>query len=151
MSKSKSQQYEQNNVYTQMPPVDSPDIQAFRDFQLNNDLLAPQLNYQYATAERDLNNSIDSAYSGITNPFLRAQMKQQGQAQLEQQRGVALEQGQYDLNRLQLAQREALAKLTKPQTVETKSYGYGPAPGNSTAGSAIGAGAAVATTAIIVA
>jgi hypothetical protein len=131
--------YHETQTYTNIAPPDTPDIQALRGFNVNDDLLEPTLNAQFAHAQTNLENEYDSPYSGINNPYASARLKDLGRMNLMAQKGSALAQGAFNRQQLELAKQEALARLTAPQLVQTGKSGT--APGQSILGSLIqGAG-----------
>jgi hypothetical protein len=144
MGKKKPQTATITREYNFFTPPDTPDIRAFREFQPDTTLLDPSLAYQFAVAQRDIENRYASPFTGINNPVVSAALRDRALADLMEKRGTALRGGAFDVNRLRLAQLEALAGLTRPQlqmVKGTEPYGGG---GPSTVGGiASGAGAVI--------
>lgn len=107
--------YEQNTEV-----AETPDLANFRAFSPNISMLKPAVDAQFENARRQITDSY-GAYSGIPSQVARNQMRDEGLADLEGERAMALAQGSDEAERLKLAQLESLAGMTK----KTKSYGYG--------------------------
>ncbi len=138
-----------------MTPPDTQDITNYRNFQIpinSATTLATEnmgrmnrgedvtgfgfsqpIQQRYAHAQRDLQNSYNTPYSGISNPLLRQGLLTANMNKLNEQKGQELSNaaagenqfwtglsagGQQDAISAQLAQKEALARLTAPQLAQ---------------------------------
>ena len=84
-------------------------------------------------------------YSGIANPFAAARMKQIGLQELADRESSAMADANLDMNQLDLQNKQFLAGLRKPEWIQTKQWGYGEQPKQSSGllDSIIGGGATV--------
>lgn len=159
----------------------SPDIDAYRNFtiptnsattlatdQMNRlnkgeDVsgfgFAAPINQRYARAGKDVENSYNSAYSGVGNPVLRQNLIQSQKMKLNEAKGQELgnaaanEQqfwtglsagGQQDNISALLGQKDALARLTSPQLASPTVIPGQPGIGSQIAGGAASAGISAA-------
>ncbi len=133
---------------------DTPDIQAYRDWQPQGD---PGLGYQYANARNRLNQSFDNPLGGYATPAMRDAMLRTGNRQLNQDESQAFRQQAYDINNQRSGQLGSLAALTRGSNTTGTSSGTGNMSGTGTAtqsqsgiswGEILGAGAQVGSAAI---
>lgn len=109
----------QTNTFDWKTP---PETEAYKDFAAwkpDTRLLDESLGYQYQSAARDLDTTYNSPWSGLNNPVLAATLRSRAQQNLNEQESTAKRGGQQDVNRLELARREALARLAAPQLVQS--------------------------------
>jgi hypothetical protein len=146
--------FEQNtDQTTETEAIDTPDIQALRAYTPDMTILNAGLDAQFENARRNLTDSY-GAYSGIPSQVVRNRLRDEGLADLEGKRSVALAEGSERAQALKMAQLEALAQLTgRTRTRQTgKNYGYNTSvlqpQGSNIAGSAISGGAGVAASVI---
>lgn len=99
--------------------LDTPDLNAFRGFDANLNMLRPALDAQLNTELAGIRDTY-GAYTNIPSSVSRLTMKRRAEGDAYRNRGLALAEGNDANQRLKLAQLESLANLTK----KTKSSGY---------------------------
>lgn len=149
--------FETNKQYGWMAPDSWGDLDAYRNFDFNNalgdQLLAPELERQFATTARDLKTSYASPYGSEMGAEERQQGYRDSLERLNESRAGATEQASFDRSRL-LAQLEAqrkaqIAGMTAPQLVNTKESGYGQKQGGGGFWGSLAQGGLAAATAFL--
>lgn len=123
------------------------DIAALRAFNPSTALLEPQVNAQFANAERQLNDQY-GAYTGIPSQVARNRLRDMGRDDLMASRSLAMAQGNTEAQALKMAQLEALANLTATKKTAGFNSSLDPNKG-STTNSLISGAASIGTAAII--
>lgn len=106
----------------------APSWQEFEDaknFQFNDDLLAPAVDAQYDQSRDDLEDSLNSAFAGNLSEAGRARILAAEGARINNDRSTALAQGQYQRNQQDWEKQKFVTALRAPQMVNKRSYGYG--------------------------
>jgi len=124
--------------------VDTPDIQAARNFDPQFDVLDAATRNEYQMARDDNERRMNSSFSGGVPLSMKLTQPARFAQKLLSQRGVALSQGEDAKKRLQLQQKLGLAELTKGVDTKGKESGY--QSGEGWLGGAIKTGAQLATT-----
>lgn len=147
--------FEQNtDQTTETEAIDTPDIQALRAYTPDTSILNAGLDAQFENARRNVTDSY-GAYSGIPSQVVRNRLRDEGLADLEGKRSVALAEGNERAQALKMAQLEALAQLTgRTKTRSTgKNAGYNTSviqpQGSGIGGSLVSGGATIGAAAII--
>ena len=99
---------------------DTPDIIAARGFQPRID---PSIGARLGEKERQLEDSMVSPTGGYVTPQIRDAILRSGRRGLMQEAGIQTRAGQYDANRLEGANKLALAGLTRGSTSSGTSTG----------------------------
>ncbi len=108
---------------------DTPDIQAYRQWQPQTD---PGLSYQYANARNRLNDSFDNPLGGYATAGMRDAIQRSGNRQLNQDESQAFRSGAYDVNQQKAGQLGNLAGLTRGVNTTGTSSGTGTMSGSGT-------------------
>lgn len=128
--------FETNKEYGWQTPPSWKGLEDYQNFDFNSvlgdQLLAPELERQFATSARDLKTSFNSPYGSEMGAEERQQGYRDSLTNLNEARSNATEQANFDRSRL-LAQLEAqrkaqIAGMTAPQLTNTREYGYGQKP-----------------------
>jgi len=107
----------------------SPDIQAYRDWQPQAD---PSIPYRYANAKTQLDQSFSNPLGQYTTPAVREATQRAAGGDLMQQEGEAMRESQYDVNAQTGAKQGFLASLTAPRTSTSSGTGASSGTGSST-------------------
>jgi hypothetical protein len=127
--------------------INTPDIDAYRGYQPNTDILQAAVNAQFRRAQRQ-NEDQFGAYSGISSQVARNRLQSMAADDLNSSRGLALAEGNTQAQRLKMAQLESLANLT----AKRHDYGYNsqiPSQQPGLLGSIVGGAASAGTAALI--
>ena len=116
--------YSQTNTFTEWRPTETPDLQALRNFQDQNELLAPALRSQYDRQVQRGENEINSAYNARIAPEARLAMLGNLRRNASADLGANLAQGAYNNKQLELQRRMAIAEMTLGRPLQTGSSGY---------------------------
>jgi hypothetical protein len=99
--------------------VDTPDIQAFRDFAPDTSMLSSTLSKRFGDRRREVRDSY-GAYSGIPSQVARNALRDQALAGVDEAEGLALAEGDQRAQALKMAKLGTIADLTK----KSKSSGF---------------------------
>lgn len=135
--------------------IDTPDIEAFRAFAPDTNMLGATLSKNLDDRRRAITDSY-GAYTGIPSQVARNRLRDEALAEVDATQSLALAEGSEKAQALKMAQLETLARLTgqTKTTNKGKQSGYNtsviqPQQGPGIAGSLISGSAGVATAAII--
>lgn len=139
------------NEYTEWRPSDTEDIKAVRNMADRPETLAPAQQAQYDRARERNDNRFGSAYNTNLPTAARLAMQSEADRDLTADYGTAQNQAAYDAYGANLSRRLALANLTTGRPLQSKSYGYGTQPRQSSgvAAAGISGGATVAAAALV--
>lgn len=129
--------------------LDTPDIQAFRDFNPEATQLAPILATRFGRDRQAIEDSY-GAYSGIPSQVARNRLRDMALSEAGQNEAAAVSQGVIEGKKMRADQLGALAALTAGKNkkgYESQQVQQG--PGNGIASSAISAGGGIVAAAII--
>lgn len=107
----------------------SPDLQAYRDWQPQVD---PSIPYRFAHEKTHLQDSFNSPLGQYTTPAVREATQRAAEGDLIQQEGQAMREGQYDVNAQTGAKQGYLAGMTTPRTTTSSGAGTSSGTGSST-------------------
>jgi hypothetical protein len=130
----KDRSFETNRNFEWMQTPSWKGLDDYANYDLGDQLLNPQLDYQFADSARSLKESYNSPYGSEANADERTQGYRDSLERLGEQRGVALEQAGFDRKKLELQRRADIAGLMKPQLLNTKEFGYGEKQSNGSGG-----------------
>jgi len=149
-STAKKAPFERNTTYEAWTPPDTADITALREYGDTAETLQPALEGQYNRARENNARRYRSQYNqGGTTAAARIAQEGEAERGLTADYGAALGQSAYDAKQQGLARRTFLAGLTVPRPLATKESGYNSQVVDSFWGKAMGAGASVASAAIL--
>jgi hypothetical protein len=105
------------NTYDWMKIPSTPELEAFKSFEIQDDPSAPFL---FAGQRRDLLNTYQNPYGSYTTPEMREQMTRAGLAEIGQNEAQAFRERNFDKNRMKLGQLQAAMAYSRPELVQTK-------------------------------
>jgi|SRR5262245_34744822 len=146
--------FEQNTYNTtETEAIDTPDIQAFRAFAPDTKMLGEVTAKRFGDRRREIRDTY-GAYTGIPSQVARNAIRDEALDEVDEAEGLALAEGNAQVQALKMAQLEALARMTgRTRTTSTgRNAGYNTSviqPQSSGLGAAaIGGGATVAASVI---
>ncbi len=108
---------------------DTPDIQAYRQWQPQTD---PTIPYAAASAHERLHSSFDNPLGGYATPAMRDAIQRSGDRQIDQNASQAFRTSAYDVNQQKAGQLGNLASLTRGVNTTGTSIGTGNMSGTGT-------------------
>lgn len=110
------------STYGYQPGASSPDIDAYRDADFDID---PSIGHRLGEKERQLKDSFVSPTGGYVTPQIKDAILRSGQRNLMQDASQATREGQFDVNKLKLAQKAGVAGMTAPVLTQTSGTSSG--------------------------
>lgn len=107
----------------------SPDLQAYRDWEPEND---PSIPYRFAHERTHLQDSFSNPLGQYTTPAVREATQRAAEGNLMQQEGQAMRESQYDANNWTDQKLRFLGGLTAPRTSTSSGTGTSTGTGSST-------------------
>lgn len=95
---------------------ETPDIAAYRGYRAQVD---PSIGYRVGGAIRRMQSSFKNPAGGYSTPAMRDAIQRSQERSLLESGSEAMREGQYDVNRMDMARLSDLASLTAPRTVQS--------------------------------
>jgi hypothetical protein len=102
--------------------IDNADIQAFRAFAPDTNMLSATLANNFNNRRREIRDSY-GAYTGIPSQVVRNQLRDEALAEVDSAESLALAEGSTQAQALKMAQLEALASLTRGTRAKNRTSG----------------------------
>ena len=128
--------------------LETPDIQAFRDFAPNTTMLQSTLANRFGTRRQQIRDTY-GAYTGIPSQVARNAMRDEALAGVDEAEGLALAEGSERAQALKLEQLQALANLTAKRRQSGYNTSVLQPQGSNIGSSLVSGGAAIGVQAII--